>query len=324
MQYQRLFDHGPEVSKLCLGTVSFGTAVFRKDAFEQMDCFFGKGGNFIDSARVYAEWLPGGHGASEKTIGAWMKERKLRDKVVISTKGAHPDLKTMNSPRMSREELRKDLEESLKALETDYIDIYFLHRDDVSRPVEEILENLETFKREGKILHYGYSNWTLARMKEADKAAASGGFEGFVCDQIRFSLGDLKAANITDKTLVPMDKDIYAWHEGTKKAVMAYTSASNGWFSKKLLGKSMPADKDAVYNNEPNRKILEKLKAWEKEFGVSAAILVTSYVMTQAFPSAPIAAFSSIGQLEELVKAADFPFPSEALKAVREIKEFIV
>jgi aryl-alcohol dehydrogenase-like predicted oxidoreductase len=253
-----------------------------------------------------------------------MKERKLRDKIVISTKGAHPDLKTMNIPRMSPGELRLDLEESLKALETGYIDIYFLHRDDVSRPVAEILGDLEAFKQEGKILHYGCSNWTLARMEEAAKTAASGGFEGFVCDQIRFSLGDLNIAEIADKTLVPMDRDIYAWHERTKKAVMAYTSSGNGWFSKKLLGKPVPADKEAVYRNEPNRKLLEKLKTWEKEFGVSAAVLVTSYAMTQPFPSAPIAAFSSIEQLEELVKAADFSFPPDALKAVREIKEFTV
>jgi aryl-alcohol dehydrogenase-like predicted oxidoreductase len=324
MKYQKLCAQGPEVSKLCLGTVSFGTGISRKEAFEQMDCFAGKGGNFIDSARVYAEWLPGGHGASEKTIGAWLKERKIRDKVVISTKGAHPDLKTMNISRMSREEIRRDLEESLKALETDYIDIYFLHRDDVSRPAAEILENLEIFKKEGKILRYGCSNWTLARMEEADKTAASGGFEGFVCDQIRFSLGDLNAAKVTDKTLVPMDKDIYAWHERTKKAVMAYTSSGNGWFSKKLLGKPIPADKDAVYNNAPNQKLLENLKAWEKEFGVSAAVLVTSYVMNHAFPSIPIVAFSSINQLEELITATEFSFPPEALKTVRDIKEFVV
>jgi aryl-alcohol dehydrogenase-like predicted oxidoreductase len=323
MRYQRLFPQGPEVSKLCLGTARFGTTVPREEAFEQMDRFFEKGGNFIDSARVYAEWLPEGRGASEKTIGAWIKERKLRDKIVISTKGAHPNLKTMNIPRMSREEIRRDLEESLKALETDHIDLYFLHRDDVSRPVEEILESLEIFKKEGKILHYGCSNWTLDRMEEADKTAASGGVEGFVCDQIRFGLGDLNAAKITDKTLVPMDKAIYAWHQETRKSVMAYTSSNNGWFSKKLQGKPVPADREAVYNNALNRNLLEKLKVWEKTFGVSAAVLVTSYVMTQPFPSAPIAAFSSLDQLEELVTAADFPFPQEAVKAVQEIKEFI-
>jgi aryl-alcohol dehydrogenase-like predicted oxidoreductase len=279
-----------------------------------MDSFFAHGGNFFDTARVYADWLPGGHGASEKTLGAWIKGRKLRDKAVISSKGA----------RISPGELRSDLEESLEALETDYIDIYFLHRDNASRPVEEILETLETFKKEGKILYYGCSNWTLARMKEADTVAVHRGLEGFICDQIQFSLGDLAVAEISDKTLVPMDRDIYSWHEKTGKAVMAYTSYCNGWFSKKLLGKSISPGQEAVYNNEPNRQLLEKLRIWENELGVSAAVLVFSFVMNQIFPSVPIASFSSIGQLEELMPAAGFSFPPEALKAVWEIKKFIV
>jgi aryl-alcohol dehydrogenase-like predicted oxidoreductase len=289
-----------------------------------MDCFFGRGGNFFDSARVYADWVPGGHGVSEKTLGAWIGDRKIRDRVIISTKGAHPDLKTMHIPRMSPAEIRSDLEESLKALETDYIDLYFLHRDDVSRPVEEILTALEAFKKEGKLLHYGCSNWTLARMEEAEKTALRRGFEGFACNQIRFSLGDISRAGVTDKTLVAMDRDIYAWHGKTNKAVTAYTSSCNGWFSKKLLGKPVSPGQEAVYDNGPNRKLLEKLRLWEKEFGVSAAVLVSSFVMTQTFPSVPVASFSSVSQLEELVTAAEFSFPPEALGQIREIKAFIV
>jgi aryl-alcohol dehydrogenase-like predicted oxidoreductase len=307
-----------------LGTAGFGTGVPREAAFTQMDRFFARGGSFFDSARVYADWIPGGHGASETTLGAWLRERKLRDQVVISTKGAHPDLKTMTIPRMSPAEVRSDLEDSLTALGTDYIDVYFLHRDDVTRPVAEILDTLETLRKEGKILQYGCSNWTRARMEAADEAAARRGFAGFICDQIRFSLGDSTLTDAGDQTLVPMDKAIYAWHERTGKAVMAYTSSCNGWFSKKLLGKPVSPSQEAVYNNEPNRRLLEKLAVWETELGVSAAVLVSSYVMTQTFPSVPISSFSTVEQLEELVTAADFPLPSEVSKTIREIKRFVV
>lgn len=322
MKYQTLSIQGPEVSKLCLGTGSFGTVISRADAFAQMDCFFARGGNFFDSARVYADWVPGGHGASEKTLGAWTKERKLRDKIIISTKGAHPDMKTMNIPRMSAGEVRSDVEESLKALETDYIDVYSLHRDDITRPVEEILDTLEALKTEGKILRYGCSNWTLARMEEADKVSTRRGIEGFICDQIWFSLGDVTTAELADKTLVVMDREIHAWHERTKKAVMAYTSTCNGWFSKKLLGKSILPGHEAIYNNAVNQKLLEKLKVWEKEFGVSAAVLVSSYVMTQCFPSVPMVSFSSLEQLEERLPAVDFFLPPGAIKEIQEIKGF--
>jgi aryl-alcohol dehydrogenase-like predicted oxidoreductase len=173
MNYITLFSGGPEVSKLCLGTGRFGAGLPREEALKQLDLFFDRGGNFVDTARVYADWVPGGHGASESTVGAWLKKRKLRNRVIISSKGAHPDLKTMHIPRMGPADVRFDLEESLRALGTDYIDLYFLHRDDPSRPVGEILDMLESFRKEGKIRHYGCSNWTLNRIEEADKAAAA-------------------------------------------------------------------------------------------------------------------------------------------------------
>jgi aryl-alcohol dehydrogenase-like predicted oxidoreductase len=297
--------------------------VSKEDAFRQMDSFFEKGGNFFDTARVYADWLPDGHGASEKTLGAWIKKRS-RDKAIISTKGAHPDLKTMNVPRMNKADLRSDLEDSLCALGTDYIDLYFLHRDDVSKPVEEILGNLEEFRKEGKIRYYGCSNWTLPRMREAEQAAARLGFSGFVCNQIRFGLADLTKEAVGDKTTVLMDSDFFAWHEETKKPVMAYTSSCNGYFSKKIKGAAIPPSYEQIYGNAPNFKLLEKLRQWEKDYRISTATLASAYVMAQSFPSVAISAFSSIEQLDELIAAADLNFPSKALCEIRSIKRFLV
>ena len=323
MRYVKLFPSVPDVSSLCLGTASFGSAISREDSFAQMGRFYEHGGNFFDSARVYADWLPNGHGASEKTLGAWIRERRCRDKVVVSTKGAHPDLKTMNVPRMSKAELRFDLDESLLALGIDYIDVYFLHRDDASRPVEEILENLEAFRKEGKIRHYSYSNWKLSRMEEAEKAAASHGLSGFACNQIRFGLGDLNANEIGDKTLVPMDKEIYSWHGKIKKPLMAYTSSCNGYFSKKLKGMPVAESQEKVYNNPSNQKLLEKLSQWEKDCKAEAAVLVSAYVMAQDFPSVPISSFSALEQLEELIHASKFDFEQEMLNEIQDIKRFL-
>ncbi|MDR0449896.1 MAG: aldo/keto reductase [Treponema sp.] len=322
MNYVTLFPGGPEVSKLCLGGGQFGARLSREEARGQLDLFFDRGGNFVDTARVYADWIPGGHGASELTIGAWLKDRKLRDRMVISTKGAHPDLKTMHIPRMDPADIRSDLEESLRALGTDYIDLYFLHRDDPSRPAGEILQTLESFRKEGKIRSYGCSNWKLERIEEAGRAAAGLGCEGFVCNQIRWGLADLNTQAISDKTLVVMDKEIYAFHRRTKKAVMAYTSSSGGYFSKRLREQPLSPSARAVYDNEPNRILLEKLRGWEKELGRAAAVLVSAYVMNQDFPAVPIASFSSAGQLEETLPAADLVLPPELLEEIRSIKRF--
>ncbi|AEF80414.1 aldo/keto reductase [Leadbettera azotonutricia] len=322
MKYIQLGSGIPEVSRLSLGTVFFGTTVSKQDSFKQMDAFFEKGGNFIDSARVYADWLPEGHGASEKTIGAWIKERKNRSRIVLSTKGAHPNLKTMNIARMSLAEVQSDLEDSLADLGTDYIDLYFLHRDDESRPVEEILSMLESFRKTGKIRHYGCSNWALARMEEADKVAAAKGYEGFLCDQIRYSLGDLNLDAIEDKTCIAMDKPIFAYHEKSKKAVMAYSSTCHGYFPKRLKGRAVSPSHEAVYSNDSNKKLLERLPAWEKQCRISAAALVPAYVAAQDFPSIPIVAFSSLEQLEEVIPAGDASLPRELLDEIRGIKKF--
>ena len=324
MRYTKFFPQGQAVSTLCLGTAGFGTRTAKEDAFSQMDLFFEKGGAFFDTARVYGDWVPGGRGASEKTVGAWIKERKCRDKVLISTKGAHPELRTMYVPRMSFGELCFDLEESLKALETDYIDIYFVHRDDVSRPVEEILENLEAFRKEGKIRHYGCSNWSLPRIIKAAETAAARGFEGFVCNQIRYGLGDINPKAISDKTTLTMDKPTYEYHQKTKMAVMAYTSSCNGYFSKKIKGEEISPSLESVYANEPNQMLLQKLARWEKEFNCPAAALVLAYTMSQDFPAAAIASFSSMGQLEEALPAGDFIFPQECLAEIRGIKRFLI
>jgi aryl-alcohol dehydrogenase-like predicted oxidoreductase len=321
MNYITLFP-GSKVSKLCLGTSQFGAALPREEAFKQLDLFFDRGGNFVDTARVYADWVPGGHGASESTLGAWLRDRKLRNRVIVSSKGAHPDLKTMHIPRMGPADVRSDLEESLRTLGTDYIDIYFLHRDDPSRPVGEILDMLESFRKEGKIGCYGCSNWTLSRIEDADKAAAALGCQGFVCNQIRWGLADLNTRAIPDKTLVVMDREFHAFHRRTKKAAMAYTSSCGGYFSKRLQEKPLSPSARAVYDNEPNQQLLEKLRGWEGELKRSAAALVLAYVMNQDFPALPIASFSSVEQLEEILPAADFVFPPELLEEIRSIKRF--
>jgi aryl-alcohol dehydrogenase-like predicted oxidoreductase len=244
--------------------------------------------------------------------------------MVISSKGAHPDLKTMDIPRMDPAEVRSDLEASLKDLGTDYIDFYFLHRDDPSVPAEGILDMLETFKKEGKIRFYGCSNWKLSRIEEADRAAARRGFAGFFCNQIRWGLGDVNLQAISDKTVVVMDGDVYNYHRKTKKAVMAYTSSCNGYFSKKLRGQPVSPSAEAIYRNGPNELLSEKLASWEGEFHRGAAALVSSYVMSQDFPAAPISSFSSTAQMEELLQAADFTFPPACLEEIRAIKRFVL
>lgn len=317
MRYVVLSETGPLVSSLCLGTASFGTGLSRAAAFEQLDRFYERGGTFLDTARVYAAWIPGGDQASEKTIGAWMKERKLRNRIVISTKGAHPDLKTMNMARMGKAQVRGDLEESLCALGTDCIDLYFLHRDDPAVPVEEILDMLEEFRKEGKLRYYGCSNWKLERLKAADQEARRLGCKGFISNQLLWSIADINMPGIGDKTMVAMDSETFAYHAASGKSVMAYMSACKGYFVKKRQGLPLAPGLEAVYGNPSNELLLARLPAWEAKIRASTASLVLAYIMAAPFPSVPIASFSSLAQLDEGLAAADTGFPGDLFEEIR-------
>src|SRR5579862_172666 len=148
------------VSSLCLGTGSYGTAISREDAFAMLDRFVELGGSFLDTANIYGNWVKDvERSISEKVIGAWMEERGCRSKVVVGTKGAHFDLATPAISRVSPAEIMKDLDESLASLRTDCIDLYWLHRDDPTRPVVEIIDVLDSAQSAGKIHWYGASNW---------------------------------------------------------------------------------------------------------------------------------------------------------------------
>ena len=175
-------------SPLALGTDYFGTTVSRDVCMELMDHYLEAGGNVIDTAEAYACWIPGGEHQSEKVIGEWLRERGVRDQIVLSTKGAHPKLESMDVPRLSKAELQADLDSSLQRLGVECIDLYWLHRDSPGYPVEEILQSLEGFRKAGKIKHAGFSNWRQSRAEEARLAAERLGVEGFVASQNMWSL----------------------------------------------------------------------------------------------------------------------------------------
>src|SRR5271165_1518701 len=146
-----------EASVLCLGTAEFGSVVEDSVSDTIINRYLEAGGNVLDTAEVYAEWIPGGSHRSEEFLGQWLRKRKSRDGLILSTKGAHPRLHSMHIPRMSKQDVESDLNSSLRRLGVDCVDIYWLHRDDVATPVEEILLMLEEFRKSGKIRYAGFS-----------------------------------------------------------------------------------------------------------------------------------------------------------------------
>ena len=157
------------VSKLCMGTVNFGTTLTQEQSHAHLDRFMEHGGNFLDTAHVYSNWIPGETSRSEKIIGSWLKRQNRRD-VILCTKGGHHHHANPGISRVTPEQLRIDLAESLDYLKTDYIDLYMLHRDNPALPVSEIMDCLSEFVADGRVRYLACSNWTAARTAEIGRA----------------------------------------------------------------------------------------------------------------------------------------------------------
>ncbi len=178
--------------RVALGTMLLGTGIEEERAFSLLEAHACRDGAQIDTARSYASWLPGGAGASERTIGRWLERegREHREHIFLGTKGCLMP-RGYNSTRgdLSPERIRRELEESLEALRTDYVDLYWLHRDEEERDAGEIMESMNCLVREGRIRYFGVSNWKASRILEADACASARGLQPISASQIQFGFG---------------------------------------------------------------------------------------------------------------------------------------
>ncbi len=292
------------VSQIVMGSSDAGTTISVADTFALFDAFYEAGGNFIDTAHVYAVWQPGGEGASERTVGQWFKSRALRDQIIIATKGAHPHLNTMHIPRMSRDEIMRDLNESLSRLGINVIDLYWLHRDALNVPVEEILEMMDGFVRDGKIRYWGGSNWTPARIHAANVYARSCSMAGIVASQPLGSLAKPNMDAIPDKTLTALDDRTLEFHRETGLPVVPYTSQAKGYFTKRTENRLKPDD-HAWYDNPINDRRYERVQEVARRYGTSITAISLAYLTSQPFPCTPIIGPHDLPQLHDSLSAAD-------------------
>lgn len=310
------------VSPLSLGTVNYGSKTTEKEAYMQMDAYLAAGGNFIDTASIYGCFPPSTEmHASEKVVGRWLKKRNARNQVVLSTKGGHP---LADDPsftiRLHKDELLSDVEKSLMNLQTDVIDMYFLHRDDLSMQVGEVMETLEEIKKQGKIKNYGFSNWTLPRAAQAQEYCKKHGLSGFTMNQLMWSLAHIEHSEISDKTLVAMDRETYQWHTQTRLSAMAYRSVAKGYFEKRKSGAQLRGDLVTTYKTEINDTIFNALMELHAETGISMTTLSLLYFVYQPFPSVAIASFTSETQLNEGIQALTMDVDKEILKRIHSLR----
>ena len=303
------------ISQICLGSTEFGASISATESDALLDEFVALGGNFIDTAHVYSDWIPNTHSTSEKTIGRWLKSRGIREQMVIGTKGGHPALSTMHLSRLSRTEIERDLTESLDYLKTDYIDIYWLHRDDPAIPVGELIEILNEQVDTGKIRYFGLSNWTSARIQAASEYALSKGLRNVVANQLLWSLAEPTVENFPDKTIVAMDRPSFEFHRRTGMALLAYSSQAHGFFTKidrSTRSKITKADL-ALFNNRTNQNRLDHIHELAKRYQVQINDIVLAYLLSQPFPTIPIVGCRRVEQIQSSVGSVDLTLTIDEL-----------
>lgn len=303
---------GSSAFPLVLGTMYFGTRISQPDAAELLDLYTSLGGNQIDTARSYASWLDQQNGTSERTIGAWLRRYAGREGLFIGTKGGLMP-RGYNSDRgnLDASHLAEELHESLESLGTDYVDVFWLHRDERERPVEEIVDTCEAFVRQGLVRYLGVSNWTTERIRQANSYARDTGKQGFSMSQIQFGLGICTPGAWGDDSVVCMDEPSYEWYQQADLPLYAYSAQAQGFFSQVLTQGSNALDEDTrkKYLTEENLARAGIMAQISEREGIPIAAMVLNYVLSREFETCLVLGCSKTARLREAFMALEVEVP---------------
>lgn len=273
-----------------------------------MDAYLEAGGNSFDSARLYAD------GKYDTFLGKWIRDRGIRDNIVITMKGCFPQGrgKLLYNSRLSKSEIKGDLEVTLKETGLDHTDMYLLHRDDPTLPVEGIMVALDELVKEGKTRTIGVSNWTVSRLIMANEFAKKNGLARLCVSQIFFSLAYSTPASSADLTRICMCNVEYDWYQAADFPVMTYSSQAKGFFSKVEKGEELRDKKCEVYSCFPENYLRAK-RAVElgKRYGVSATTIALAYLLADPLRTSSLVKFSSFAQYQDSMQALKINMTAE-------------
>lgn len=306
MKTRKLGKSGLEVAPLCLGCNVFGWTVDEPAAFRLLDSMVASGLNFLDTADVYSRWAQGNSGGeSETIIGKWLKRSGARDNVIIATKvgmemGA-------GKKGLSKSYILQAAEDSLRRLQTDYIDLYQSHTDDAQTPLEETLEAYAELIKQGKVRAIGASNYTAERLAEALKLGEHG-FPRYESLQPFYNLYDRADY---EEELEPLCLE-------NNVGVISYFSLAKGFLSGKYrsesdLSKSVRGQGVKLYLNDRGFRILSALDQVAEQTNATPARVALAWLIARPSITAPIASATNLEQLNDLVEATKLELSPAAI-----------
>jgi len=306
MNYKLLGRSGLKVSELCLGTMGFGNeggwGADKDTSFAIMDAYANAGGNFLDTANIYKL------GTSEKIIGEYVSHHD-RDYFVLATKYTLKDNTTNpNASGNNRKNMMRSVEESLKRLKTDFIDLFYLHIWDDITPIDEVMRGMDDLVRQGKVNYIAISDTPAWVVAKGNTLAELMGWSQFVALQIEYSL----LARTPERDLIPMAK-----HFGL--TVTPWAPLAGG----ALTGKYIKGDKGRIKPeskrlNDKAVEITKVVMAIADELGVSASHVALKWTMQQGFSCIPIVGATKLSQLEDNLKTLNVTLSEDHLKRLHE------
>lgn len=307
MQKRQLGRSGLEVAPLTLGGNVFGWTIDEATSFKILDAFAAAGFNFVDTADVYSRWAPGNQGGeSETVIGKWMKRRGNRDKMIVATK-VGGDM-GQGKKDISRRWIMTEVENSLRRLQTDYIDLYQTHWDVEDTPVEETLGAYAELVRAGKVRAIGASNFSPARLRASLEASVRQGYPRYETFQPHY--------NLIEREI--FEKELEAICVEHQLGVINYYSLAAGFLTGKYrseadLGKSPRGAGARKYLDARGLRVLAALDAVAEEYHSTPATVAIGWLLARPSVTAPIASATSLGQLGSLIAATKLELRPEAI-----------
>jgi len=309
MDYRNLGRSGVKVSRLCLGTMNFGPQTSEKDSFAVMDRALELGINFFDTANVYGWKL--GEGWTEQIIGRWLAQGGgRREKVVLATKVFGRMGDWPNHSRLSAVHIKRACEESLRRLQTDWIDLYQMHHVDRETPWEEVWQAMEQLVREGKVVYVGSSNFAGWHLAQAQEAAKSRHFLGLVSEQSLY--------NLTERTI---ELEVIPACEAYGIGVIPWSPLAGG-----LLGGALQSAGAGRRAGEKMKKEVEKvrskLEAYEAlcaGIGERPADVALAWLLHQKAVTTPIIGPRTMEQLDGAMRALSLNLSQETMKQLDDI-----
>lgn len=318
MDKRSLGSSGISIVPFIFGGNVFGWTIDERTSFQLLNAFVDHGLDCIDTADVYSRWAPGNKGGeSETIIGRWLKNTGKRNSVVIATK-----VGSSMSPNDSRKNLTKAYiikaaEDSLRRLQTDHIDLYQSHYDDLQTPVQETLEAYAQLIKEGKVRAIGASNFGADRLQESLQVSKDLGLPNYVTLQPEYNLYDREG----------YEKELKPICEENNLGVITYYSLASGFLSGKYrseadLNKSKRGQGIKKYLNDRGIRILNALDDVAKNYSTTPATVALAWVIARPSVTAPIASATSVSQLQELAKAVSLNLSSEVIDQLTEASTY--